>query len=138
MKYQDFTNKWNTKYVDYDGNYGAQCVDLMRQYCKDVLGVDGYKAIPSRGNAKDIFKNFVNNQYFTKVLNTPTGLPTKGDIIFWTTYPFIYGIAGHVAIYDSGDLKSIVSFDQNYPTNSSCHFQKHSYKACLGWLTPKK
>lgn len=138
MTYNDFIYKWNQRFVDYDHAFGNQCVDLMRQYCQDVFGVNGYTAIPPRGNAKDIFKNFQNNQYFTKIYNTPTGIPKKGDIIFWTTYLFLYGWAGHVAIYDSGDLYNIISFDQNYPTGSPCHFQKHSYKGCLGWLTPKK
>lgn len=138
MTYNDFIWKWNGRYVDYDGSYGAQCVDLIRQYCKDVLGVNAYTAIPQRGNAKDIFRNFKDNKYLKKVLNTPTGLPKKGDIIFWTTFPFLYGIPGHVAIYDSGDLMNILSFDQNYGTPKTCRFVKHSYKGCLGWLTPVK
>jgi len=138
MTYNDFIWKWNGRFCDYDGAFGNQCVDLMRMYCSDVFGVSGYLAIPSRGNAKDIFKNFTSNKYFKKVLNTPTGVPQKGDIIFWGTYPFLFGWAGHVAIFDHGDIYNIVSFDQNYPTGSSCRFVKHSYKACLGWLAPVK
>lgn len=143
MNYTSFINKWNGKYVDYDGMYNAQCTDLMRQYCKDVFNVNGYVAIPSRGYAKDIFKNFKDNQYFKKVLNGPLNTPKKGDIIFWGTYPTITGIAGHVAIVDSADLYSIIVFHQNYPTNSPCTFKKfgtskifHGYRGILGWLTP--
>lgn len=141
MTLNEFINKWNGRYVDVDGFYGPQCVDLMRQYCKDVFSVNGYVAIPPRGNAKDIYKNFVNNKYFKKVVNTPTGVPKKGDIIFFKTstwFPFLYGWAGHVAIFSGGDTMRMITFDQNYPTGSFCRYVNRSYKDCLGWLTPTK
>lgn len=137
MNYRDYTNKYNGKYVDYDHAYGNQCTDNMRQFCKDVLNVDGYIAIPPRGNAKDIFRNFKDNQFLRKVLNTPTGVPKQGDIIFFNTYPFLYGWAGHVGIVDSADLYNLILFEQNYPTGSTCRFGKHNYKGCAGWLTPR-
>lgn len=139
MNYQEFIYKWNGRFVDYDGAFGNQCVDLMRQYCLEVFKVSGYVAIPPRGNAKDIFKNFVSNKYFKKVINTPTGVPKKGDILFFKTslwFPFSFGIAGHVGIVDYADMYNIVLFNQNYPTNSPCKFTKFKYKDCLGWLTP--
>ena len=142
--YNDFIWKWNMKYVDYDKKFGFQCTDLMRQYCKDVFGVDGYKAIPSTGAAKNIFYNFKNNQYFKKVLNSPSNIPKKGDIIFWKFYPIITGWNGHVAIFDHGDLYTIIAFGQNYPTGQPCKFIKygssklfHGYRGVLGWLTPR-
>lgn len=140
MTYQDFIWKWNTRYCDQDGSFGAQCVDLIRQYCKDVKGVNGYTAIPPTGNAKDIFRNFVSNQYFTKVNNTPNGIPKKGDIVFFKTslwYPWLFGIAGHTGIVDSADLYNLIIFHQNYPTGMFCTFRKFSYKDCLGWLSPR-
>lgn len=143
MTYTDFIYKYNNKYVDYDLSFGFQCVDLMRRYVKDVMGVDPYKAIPQRGNAKDIFKNFVSNKYFTKILNTKDNVPQKGDIIFWGTYPFVTGLPGHVAVFDHGDVYTFVSFDQNYPSKSPCHFVQHGsnkilhgYRGVLGWLRP--
>jgi hypothetical protein len=42
MKFQEFVDKNNGKYIDYDGNYGCQCVDLLRQYLVDVVGISGY------------------------------------------------------------------------------------------------
>lgn len=137
MTYKQFTEKYNGRFVDYDHAYGNQCVDLMRQYCKDVLGVDGYVAIPPRGNAKDIFKNFKDNKYFKKVLNTPTGIPPQGSVIFWGTYPFVTGIPGHVAIVDSASVYNTIVFNQNYPTNSACNLRKFDYRGVLGWLKRK-
>lgn len=142
MTYNDFIWKYNGKYVDYDGAFGNQCVDLMRQYCKDVFGVNGYTAIPPRGSAKNIFYNFKNNKYFKKVLNSPNNAPKKGDIVFWKTYPFITGFDGHVAIVDQADVYSLVVFNQNYPSGRYCEFRKfgtnkvlHGYRGVIGWLT---
>ena len=35
---EDFFEKYNNKYVDYDGFYGTQCVDLVQYYNKEVVG----------------------------------------------------------------------------------------------------
>ena len=32
-----FVNRWNGSYADYDGAYGAQCVDLFNYYNRDVV-----------------------------------------------------------------------------------------------------
>ena len=138
MTFDNFIIKYNGKYLDYDHAFGNQCVDLMRGYVNEVLGYAPYLAIPNTGNAKDIFKKFVSNYYFSKVLNSPTNAPRKGDIVFFGTYLGLYGWSGHVGLCTGSDVMNLVLFEQNYPTNSPCRFGKHSYKGCLGWLTPKK
>ncbi len=140
MTLQTFFTTWNGKYNNFDGKFGTQCTDLMRQYVQDVCGFKPYIAIPQTGWAKNIFTNFKNNTYFTKILNTPTGIPKQGDILFFKTsltYPWIYGWAGHVGIVHSASLMSIVLFEQNWPTGSACKLHTHTYKDCLGWLQRK-
>lgn len=137
MTIKQFFDKWNGRYVDADNNASFQCTDVMRQFCVDVLGVNGYTAISPTGWAKYIFRNFTDNKYFTKVLNTPTNAPLEGDIVFWGTYPLVTGLAGHVAICSSADSMNLITFDQNYKTGTPCHFQKHSYRGVMGWLTKK-
>lgn len=39
MTYQEFKNKYNGKYIDYDGHHGAQCWDLIQYYNVEVLNV---------------------------------------------------------------------------------------------------
>ena len=39
------------KKVDFDSKYGAQCVDLYRAYCRDVLDI---QQTPAVAGAKDI------------------------------------------------------------------------------------
>lgn len=140
MTHNAFVKKYLGKYADWDKKYGAQCVDLMRYYIKEVYGLDPYKAVPGAPTAKQIFYNFRDNAYFKKVVNTPNGIPKRGDIVFFKTSiipPWIYGFAGHVAVIDSAGLYSMIILEQNYPTNASVRLQKHSYKDCLGWLTRK-
>ena len=136
ITFDEFINKWKGRYLDFDGRYGYQCVDLMRQYIKEVLQVNPYEIKPA-GTAKQIYRNFTSSPHFIKIPNTPTGVPKKGDIIFWGTYPFVTGFAGHVALFVEGNVMSFISFDQNWPTGTSCHLQKHSYRGVMGWISPK-
>ena len=130
MNTKEFFDKYNDKFIDFDGKYGNQCVDLYRQYCKEL----GFPQSPPVPGAADIWNNYLKDK-FIQVPNTPTGVPELGDIIIWDRKLNGYG---HVAVFQSGDTKKFISFDQNWPVNSSCHFQKHNYKFVLGWLKPIK
>lgn len=135
MSFDQFISKWNGRGIDFDGYYGDQCMDLMHQYLSEVLGLtDG--RILAAPNAKTVYTNFANvfgHERFERIANTPNGVPQKGDIVFWGN-----GTAGHVAIYRDGNVYSFTSFDQNYPTGSKCHLQKHDYTGVLGWLRIKQ
>ncbi len=144
MILNDFIWKYNGKYIDYDHAYGYQCVDLIRQKTKDVDGFESYTAIPAGANAITIWNNFKDNKYYKKVLNGPTNVPKKGNIMFFKFYPLLYGFSGHTAVFCDGDIYSVISFDQNWPTGTPCHLQKHGsskllhgYRGCVGWLTPR-
>lgn len=134
MTYKQFRDKYLGKFVDYDKRYGFQCVDLMRQYLKEVRGVDPYKVLPGATYAKQLFWNYKTGP-LTKVLNGPTNAPKQGDVVFWNTFPFVTGIAGHVGIVESADANSLIVFSQNYPTGSACSLRKFSYKGVMGWLS---
>lgn len=138
MTHNDFVNKYNGKFIDFDGHYGYQCMDLMRQYVTEIYKVNAFSAIPASPDARRCFLNFKDNKYFKKVMNTRYAVPKKGDIIFWGYYPFVTGTAGHVAIFDGGNDLRFISFDQNYKTGTPCHYVNHSYRGVLGWLHPLK
>jgi len=144
MTYNQFVTKWNGRYCEFNNDqYKFQCLDLVWQYMQEVLNID---PTPYRGwgTAKNVFyssskiKDFDKN--FVKVYNTPTNVPQKGDILFFKTsvwFPYLYGSAGHTAIFSEGNVKGLVSFDQNYPTKSFCRYVNHTYKDCLGWFHKK-
>lgn len=130
MTLDEFKTKYEGRSIDFDGWYGAQCVDEMNQYLVDVLGITNpIQAFPG-ATAYEIYTN-ANNPQFDKIANTPTGVPQVGDIVFWDTS---IGSAGHVAIFLSGDANSFTSLDQNWPTGSVVHEQKHDYNGVCGWL----
>lgn len=137
MTFDEFIAKWIGKGIDFDGAYGDQCMDLMHQYCVEVLGLtDG--RILSAPAAKDVWNtNVYGKDKFTAIINTPTGVPNKGDIILFGTE---VGPYGHVAIVISATVNSFVSFDQNWNGHQYCERITHTYggpQGVLGWLRYK-
>ena len=59
MKIDEFVKKYNGVKVDFDKVYGAQCVDLFRQYAKEGLGIPEHTGpCSSSGGAKDLFLDY--------------------------------------------------------------------------------
>lgn len=132
MTLPEFVNKYDGKFIDYDGYWGAQCVDLARQYIKEVLN---FPQPPPVIGAADLWDNYLAD-YYVAVENTPTGVPVAGDIVIWNRK--LGNGYGHVGIFLSGNVNSFVSFDQNYPLGTPCHKQDHNYSSVAGWLHPKE
>lgn len=131
MNLQEFVTKYNGKGIDYDGHYGFQCVDLYRKYVQEVLN---YPQSPGVSGAKDIWNSYL-QEYFTRVANTPDGIPEPGDIMIWGD---TYGPYGHVAVVTKATLTTFTCFSQNDPTGSLCGEKLYrTYKPVLGWLHPK-
>jgi hypothetical protein len=125
-----FFDRYNGECLDFDGEYGNQCMDVVEYYNRDVVG-----APQIGGDAIDAWSYF-SDRFYVQIENGPGDVPEFGDIIVWSTD---YGDgAGHVAICHDADMGSFTSFDQNWPTGSCCHFQYHEdYDGVIGWLRPK-
>lgn len=129
MTYEEFKNKYNGVGVDWDGHYGAQCVDLARFYIHEVWEVFQF---PPVVGAKDIWEA-IDESIYTKIPNSPEGVPEKGDVIVWDGR--MGGGYGHVGIFDRGDVNQFWSFDQNWPTGTPSSIQYHkNYYAVKGWF----
>lgn len=129
MTFEDFFTLFNGTFVDNDGAYGDQCVDLAQFYNRAIGNTK-----PFWGNAKDIYQQ--SGTYYVQVPNTPQGVPIKGDIVVWSGA--FNGGPGHVAIATGiGDVKTFESFDQNFPTGYRCQKVTHSYSYVMGWLRMK-
>ncbi len=148
ITFDQFIIEWNNKGIDFDGAYGDQCMDLMHQYIVEVLGLTDGKILTAP-IARTVYENFSNiygNQYFTKIPNTPNGIPADGDIIFWKDpYGWYYNsitkkyeYAGHVGMSKGSNINNVVAFEQNNPSGTKSHIQIHTdlYKGVLGWLHP--
>lgn len=132
MNYQEFINEYNGKSFDYDRVAGVQCVDLAKMYLDKVFGIKP----GSWGNAKDYFENFNNlslKNSFTRIANTPSFVPKKGDIVVWGTG---VGKYGHIAIATGeGNTHQFYSYDLNWGSKN-VHKVLHNYKGFLGVLRP--
>lgn len=132
MTLDEFVKTYNTKKVDYDGRYGAQCVDLFRQYCKDVLN------IPHTGGvigAVELFTNYeklpLEKKYFEKI-ETVKQTPIEGDVvIFKSTAKNKFG---HVAIVLSADNLSMTVFEQDGFAQTGAYITERKYYNALGFL----
>lgn len=141
MTFDQFVTKYNGKYLEYNNDmYKFQCMDLFYQYLKEVLVLDT-KPYQGWGTAKNCYLNFSNikgaSANFDLIKNSPTNSPLKGDIVFWGYYPFVTGLAGHVAMCSGAGLMNMITFDQNYPKGSFCRYVNHSYRGVMGWWHKK-
>ena len=115
------------KSLDYDGAYGAQCVDLIKYYYA-YFG----KASYAKGNGCDYVSNALPDGW-TRIKNTADFVPEPGDIAVWGTELSKHG---HVAIILSANTSSFVSMDQNWPSGSPCKQVTHTYSKFWGVIRP--
>lgn len=132
MTLQEWRDKNIGKPLDWDGQYGAQCVDACRYYVKDVLNYEQFDPVVG---ASEIFDK-AQTELYEKVENTPDGIPPYGAIIIWkktSSLPY-----GHVAIcFDkNADVNKFKSLDQNWSAQKLTE-ESHGYTGIRGWLIPK-
>lgn len=104
MTYQEFKNKYNGKFVDYDGAYGCQCWDLGQVYFIECLNLPP-SVLGGCGLVSNMLyppKRYELDKYFHEVELTDM---REGDVCIWEY--------GHIAIYDSYDGNSCRWFSQN-------------------------
>lgn len=134
MNLTDFVNSYAGKKVDFDGAYGAQCVDLFRQYCKDVLRAGHTGAVEG---AKDLFLKYhelpAECKYFERIAGV---FPEIGDVCVWDkTDKNKYG---HVAICIgySVSLDKLIVFEQDGFKQDGAKLAVRDIDGLLGVLRP--
>jgi len=104
MTYQEFRDKYNGKYTDYDGYYGCQCWDLAQRYFTECLELPA-SILSGCGLVSNMLyppKREVLNKYFDEV---PVNAMYPGDVCIWER--------GHIAIFDNWDGEKCWYFSQN-------------------------
>lgn len=133
MKFHEFINKYINRKIDFDNAYGAQCVDVFRQYCKDVLNIPHTGAVEG---AKDLFLNYdklpLEVKYFNKIKSSYIS-PRYGDVIVWgDTKSNRYG---HVAIIISNiGNKKVLVFEQDGFKQDGAKLSVRTIANCIGIL----
>lgn len=123
------------KYIDYDGVYGVQCVDLAKSYIRNVLGF-----VPqSIGNAINYFTDYGNSDYlqkhFIRIFNTPDFVPRRGDLGIFKTKSGM----GHIVVCTGdGTTSWFTDYEENTDGKGSpMKLVKRGYTNFLGVLRPK-
>lgn len=107
MSYEEFKNKYNHKYVDYDGYYGYQCWDLAQFYFTECLGLPE-SVLSGCGGVQNMLyqpKRAELDKYFDEISVYEM---CAGDVCIWA-----YGEYGHIAIFDHWDGEQNWYFSQN-------------------------
>ena len=110
MTYEQFKNKYNGQWLDWDGCYGAQCWDLAQYYFTECLGVPA-SVLSGCGGVKNMLyspKREQLNEYFDEVSVYEM---QAGDVCIWDGWDG--NEFGHIAIEDSWDGNSLWFFSQN-------------------------
>ena len=134
MTLEEFVKKYKGKKVDFDNAYGAQCVDLFRQYTKECLGIKEHTGpCATSGGAKDLFLDYskmpIEKKYFIRSTQK-NWIP--GDVLIWDrTEKNQYG---HVAIFLAKLGNSFLVFEQNGITQAGAEIQVRTRDNLLGYL----
>lgn len=134
MALEEFVKKYNGKKVDYDNAYGAQCVDLFRQYAKEALNIKEHTGpCATSGGAKDLFLDYnkmpIEKKYFIRSTQK-NWIP--GDVLIWDQSPT--NKYGHVAIFLAKLGTSFLVFEQNGITQAGAEIQVRTRDNLLGYL----
>lgn len=123
------------KYHDYDGAYGAQCVDLFNFYTTGFVGGN-----PRMGNvvgAKDIWNAYDPSAY---VRVNASQNPQMGDVVVWgDSWGGGYGHVGIVAgVNPNGTLRVLNANATSAGPRGNTVMSNLSRSGLLGYLRPKK
>ena len=97
------------RYIDFDGMYGAQCMDLAVDFV--YWSTNG--KVRLWGNAIDAIRNDL-GKYGKVIKNSKNFVPKVGDIAVWTKYP-AHPLYGHIGIvYGDVNINTCTILDQNW------------------------
>jgi len=130
MTLDDFIPTYTGKFVEFDGKYPNQCVDLIKLYNRDVIG-----APQIMGNAID-YQNNPLPTFYTYEKNTLLYIPPRGAIAVFNE-KWGNGL-GHTGIVTKAWIMKLTLFEQNNPVGNPCTEIVHNYLQILGFLVPKE
>jgi len=148
MNLQEFVDKYKGKPVDFDGQYGAQCVDLVRRYIKEVWelprqpeGVIGAEEFYFKHESRPIQRGLCRcTGYYAA--DCP---PPAGSVVVFKAHPG--NRYGHIAICLSADASGMDVFEQDGIANEralkegrpqeGAKISRWSYNRLAGWLEKK-
>jgi len=140
MMLQEFVGRYKGKKVDFDGMYGAQCVDLVRQYFQDVWGLRKNEQPEGVNGAEDFYFKHesrpIQKRLCDCVMYKPGMIPPTGAVaVFrsWQDNRF-----GHIGIVIAANENVIDLFEQDGFAQDGAKITKWRYDRLAGWLLKKE
>ena len=136
MKLHEFVDKYIGTKVDFDKAFGAQCVDLARQYFQDVWNVPQPEGVIG---AQDFYFKHENRPVQKRHMDCITykGLnPPVGAVVIFKACPA--NRFGHIGICLSSDDNTITLFEQDGFKQDGAKITKWHYDLLVGWLIKKE
>lgn len=144
----EFVEKFKGKVVDFDKMYGAQCVDLVREYFQDVWELP--KQPEGVIGAQDFFYQHESRPIQRQLCDCHTyngaNLPPVGSVVIFKstgTNKF-----GHIAICLKATATGLEVFEQDGIANEKAvkegreqkgaYIANWNYDRLVGWLTKKE
>lgn len=148
MTLDEFVNKYNGKLVDFDGKYGCQCVDLVRQYFQDVWnlpeqpeGVDGAQDFFFKHESRPKQKKYCELHIYIQA-----NLPPVGAVVIFKASN--NNANGHIAVCTKATASFIEVLEQDGIYNlkalkdgreqKPAYIAKWDYDRLVGWLVKKE
>jgi len=134
MTLGDFIVKHLGKRVDYDGAFGAQCVDLVRQYWKDVWNVPQPENVVG---AKEFYTEYekkpVEKKYMERIECAMKGqkIPSGAVVLFRAADANPHGHVG-ICVNTDGDVINLL--EQDGFKQDGVKITEWPYDRVLGWL----
>lgn len=130
MDLTEFINTYTGRKIDYDGAFGAQCVDLFRQYAKEVLGIK--KHTGAVDGAKDLwfdYEKMPEKEFFIRI---PRDYGEFGDVAVWDMSET--NRYGHVAVVVASTSTDLLVFEQDGFAQTGARLKWRSKRNLLGFL----
>jgi len=137
MTLEEFVEKYKGKKVDFDGAYGAQCVDLARQYFKEVWGIPQPEGVEG---AEDFFLKHdgrpAQKKHLRRVPYRGRGHapPAGAAVVFSASAANKYG---HIGICLESGAESITLFEQDGFKQDGAKITRRDCSRVLGWLVKR-
>jgi len=145
MDLNEFIKTYKGKKVDFDGQYGAQCVDLARQYFKDVWeftrqpeGVVGAKDFYFKHESRPIQRALCECISYKRspIYEIPVNKPPVGAVLLFDESPT--NKYGHICICVEVFEDGINVFEQDGFKQDGAKITKLPFNRLLGWLVKKE
>ena len=148
MNLRDFVRKYSGVAVDFDKKFGAQCVDLIRMYFRDVWG---FSRQPEGVDGAEEFYYKHDNRPVQKELCICTAydgrtIPPIGSVVIFKGHS--KNQYGHIGICTDAYANYIDVFEQDGVANAAllkagleqkgAYTSRWNYERLVGWLTARE